>query len=184
MLNLLYDFIPLLLFFIAFKMDGIYTAIVVGMIATAVQVILTRLIKKKFNKQQVITLLVFVVFGSLTLYFHNPVFIKWKPTIVFWFFAVVFLGSHFIGKKTIIQRMMESVVDEAGELPLSLWKKLNIAWTVFFMFLGGLNLYVAYFYSLEAWVDFKVYGILVLLIVFSVLQSLYISTKIPHHKKK
>ncbi len=174
MLNLFYDFIPVLLFFIAFKYYGIYTATLVGIIATAIQVIITTLWKRKIDKQQVLTLAVFVVFGGMTLYFHDPIFVKWKPSIVFWLFGTVFLLSHFIGKKVIIRRMMENMLD-GKELPDSVWKRMNLSWALFFLILGTVNIWIAYYFSTDAWVNFKFYGILGLLILFSVLQAICLS---------
>ena len=175
MLNLLYDFVPVLLFFISFKLYGIYAATVVGIVATALQVITTRLWKKKFDKQQVVTLIVFALFGGMTLYFHNPLFVKWKPTIIFWIFAIIFAGSHFVGKKLLIQRMMEPVLEGKTTLPELAWKKLSFAWITFFTSLGALNIYIAYHYSTDTWVNFKVYGILGLLFIFSIIQAVYLS---------
>jgi len=173
MQTFLYDFLPVLLFLFAFKFYGIYVATTVGIVATALQVIATRAFKKKFDKQQVITLIVFVIFGGMTLYFHNPIFIKWKPTIVFWIFGFAFLGSQFVGKRTLIERMLESVLEkQAASVPNIVWKRLNLAWTVFFILLGTINLYVAYTFSTEIWVNFKVYGIMSLLLIFSFIQAL------------
>jgi intracellular septation protein len=173
MLNLFYDFVPVLLFFIAFKFYGIYAATVVGIVVTALQVIITTFWKKKLDKKQLITLAVFVVFGGMTLYFHNPIFVKWKPSVIFWLFGVVFLLSHFIGKKPIIQRMMEGMLEENNnKLPDKVWKRLNAAWAVFFILLGGINIFVAYHFSTDTWVNFKLYGILGLLFVFSFLQAI------------
>lgn len=175
MLNLFYDFIPVLLFFIAFKCWGIYTAVVVGMIATGVQVILTRVLRKRWDKQQIITLAVFLVFGGMTLYFHNPLFVKWKPTVVFWLLAFVFLGSHLLGAKPLVQRMMEPVlIDKGNTLPQPIWKKLNLFWILFFSLLGAMNIFVAYHFTTEGWVNFKFYGITVLLLIFSLLQAIYL----------
>jgi len=174
MLNLFYDFIPVLLFFIVFKLYGIYAATVVGMIATAVQVIITALWKRAFDRKQVITLLVFVIFGGMTLYFHDPIFVKWKPSIIFWIFGMVFLLSHFVGKKVMIQRMMENML-EGKQLPPSVWKRMNFSWALFFLILGTVNIGIAYYFSTDAWVNFKFYGILGLLILFSVLQAVCLS---------
>lgn len=107
MLTVVYDFIPVILFFIAFKLYGIYTATVVGIVVTAFQVVITTIWKKRIDKQQLVTLIVFVVFGGMTLYFHNPLFVKWKPTVIYWIFAVVLFFSQFIGKKPLMQRMLE-----------------------------------------------------------------------------
>lgn len=174
MLNLLYDFIPVLLFFIAFKFYGIYVATTVGIVATALQVIITTVWKKKCDRKQLITLFVFVLFGGMTLYFHNPIFVKWKPSIIFWIFGMFFLLSHFIGKKVIIQRMMENML-EGKKLPDTVWKRMNLSWALFFLILGTVNIFIAYHFSTDAWVNFKFYGILGLLLVFSVLQAVCLS---------
>lgn len=175
MLNFLYEFLPVLLFFIAFKFYGIYVATGVGIAVTAIQLLLTTLIKKKLDKKQLITLIIFVVFGGMTLYFHNPIFVKWKPTVVFWLFGVVLFLSHFIGKKPIMRRMLEAMLDGKASLPNHIWSRLNMAWAVFFTILGLINIYVAYNYSTEVWVNFKLYGILGLLFAFSFLQALYLA---------
>jgi intracellular septation protein len=176
MLNLFYDFIPVLLFFLAFKFYGIYVATVVGIVTTALQFMITVLWKKTFDKKQFITLAVFVLFGGMTLYFHNPIFVKWKPSVIFWLFGIVFLASHFIGKKPIIQRMMEGMLEENNnKLPDNVWRKMNFAWAVFFILLGSVNLFIAYHFSTDTWVNFKLYGILGLLFVFSFLQAIFLS---------
>jgi intracellular septation protein len=177
MQNLLIDFIPVLLFLAAFKLYGIYVATAVGIIVTALQVVVTRIVRKRFDKQQLVTLAVFAIFGGMTLYFHNPIFVKWKPSIVFWVFGVAFFLSQFIGGKPIIQRMLEGLMDGkiATTVPSQFWKKLNLAWALFFITLGTANLYVAYSFTTETWVNFKVYGILGLLIAFSFIQAMCLS---------
>jgi intracellular septation protein len=173
MQHFLIDFIPVLLFLAAFKLYGIYVATTVGIAATAIQVLITRVIRHKFDKQQLVTLAVFTVFGGMTLYFHNPIFVKWKPSIVFWIFGVAFFVSQFIGNKPIIQRMLEGLVDKEAKIsvPTLVWKRLNLAWGTFFLLLGTVNIYVAYTFSTEAWVNFKVYGILGLIMAFSFVQA-------------
>jgi intracellular septation protein len=183
MQTLFYDFIPVLLFFICFKVYGIYVATVVGIVATGVQVIMTRLSRQQFDKQQLITFGIFVVFGGMTLYFHNPIFIKWKPTIIFWVFAAAFLLSQFIGRKTLIQRMLTHILGNEAEVPTHVWKRLNLAWITFFILLGSVNLYVAYTFSTAVWVNFKVFGILSLLVLFSMLQSIYLSRYLSNLKQ-
>ena len=174
MQNMLIDFIPVLLFFASFKIYGIYVATTVGIVATALQVIITRLLRKRFDKQQLVTLVVFVVFGGMTLYFHNPIFVKWKPTIVFWVFGLAFLGSQFIGEKPIARRMLESLLEgqNATIIPTKVWSRLNYAWSIFFITLGTVNLFVAYYFDTDVWVNFKVYGILGLLLLFSFVQAI------------
>jgi intracellular septation protein len=176
MQTMLIDFVPVLLFFIAFKIYGIYVATTVGIVSTAIQVMLTRLIRRRFDKQQVVTLFVFVLFGGMTLYFHNPIFVKWKPSIIFWVFGIAFFVSQFVGKKPLVQRMLEGMLEsQAAAVPFALWKKLNIAWSVFFIFLGSINIYIAYNFSTDVWVNFKVYGIMSLLLVFSFAQAMCLS---------
>ena len=176
MQTLLFDFIPVLLFFIAFKFYGIYVATTVGIVLTALQVVLTRIFKHRYDKQQLVTLVVFVVFGGMTLYFHNPLFVKWKPTVIFWVFSLVLFSTQFIGKKPLIQRMLEHLLEgQHGNIPVMVWKKLNAAWGMFFAFLGGVNLYVAYNFSTDAWVNFKLYGVMSFLILFSVAQAVFLS---------
>lgn len=178
MMNLFYDLIPLLLFFISFKCYGIYVATTVGIVVTALQVLITFLWKKNIDKKQLITLIVFVFFGGMTLYFHNPIFVKWKPTIVFWIFGLLFLGSQYIGKKNLVQRMFSTALekqDTTHPIPSVVWKKLNLAWALFFIFMGSVNIYVAYSFSTDTWVNFKLYGIMGLLILFSIGQALYLA---------
>jgi len=101
--------------------------------------------------------------------------VQWKPSIVFWIFGIVLLASHFVGKKPLMQRMLEPALEGKAMMQDSVWKKLNSAWAVFFLLLGTINIYVAYNYSTETWVNFKLYGILGLLLGFSVLQALCLS---------
>jgi intracellular septation protein len=177
MQSFIIDFIPVLLFLLAFKMYGIYVATTVGIVATAIQVVITRIIRHRFDKQQLVTLVVFAVFGGMTLYFHNPAFVKWKPTIVFWIFGIAFIISQFIGKKPIIQAMLEKVVDAEmkSPVPTQVWRRLNLAWGIFFLVLGTINIYVAHYFSIDTWVNFKVFGILGLIMIFSFIQAFYLA---------
>lgn len=174
---MIYDFIPVLLFFAAFKIYGIYTATIVGIVVTALQVLITLIIKRRVDKQQLITLIVFSVFGGMTLYFHNPIFVKWKPSVVFWIFGTVFLLTQFIGQKPLIQRMLDAVIEgkTKSNIPRQVWVRLNTAWSLFFITLGSINIYIAYHFSTDAWVNFKFYGIMGALIVFSFGQALYLA---------
>src|SRR5579862_9696283 len=158
-MQLFYDIFPVFLFFLAFKFYGIYAATVVGIASTAIQVVISRLWLRKWDNKQLITLAVFLLFGGMTLYFHNPIFIKWKPTIIFWIFTIIILFSQWFMQKPLIQRIMESALKEKGEVPLFVWKKLNLVWALFFLILGGINLYIAYYFSNDAWVNFKFYGV-------------------------
>lgn len=173
---------PVFLFFAAFKLYDIYVATIVGIVATAFQVIVTRAWKKEWDRKQLFTLGVFVVFGGMTLYFHNPIFVKWKPTIVFWFFTVALLFSHLFMKKSIMQRLMEGAIQDKGHVPAIVWKRLNLFWAFCFLVLGTINLYIAYKYSNDAWVNFKFYGITAALFVISIAQGVYLMRYITEVK--
>jgi intracellular septation protein len=182
-MQLFYEILPVFLFFIAFKFYGIYVATTVGIVATFIQVIATRVWQGSWDRKQLITLCVFLFFGGMTLYFHNPIFVKWKPTIVFWIFAIAMLGSHFFSTKTLTQRMMENMVEEkGGSVPRQVWNKLSILWVFFFGVLGAINLYVAYYFSNDAWVNFKFYGITAALFLFSIFQAIYLMRHLPESK--
>lgn len=173
-MQLFYEIFPIILFFLAFKIYGIYVATVVGIATTFLQTIFNRLFFKKWDKKQIITFIVFVIFGGMTLYFHNPIFVKWKPTIVFWIFGLVIIGSQLFTHKTLMQRMMENVLEDKVAVPLRAWQRLNIVWAAFFIILGTINLYIAYNFSNDAWVNFKFYGITGSLFVLSIFQAVYL----------
>lgn len=184
-MQFLYEILPVFLFFIAFKFYGIYVATTVGIVATFIQVVFTRLWLKKWDNKQLITLAVFLVFGGMTLYFHNPIFVKWKPTIVFWIFALVIVITHLFTAKPLMQRMMEGLFEEKGaSIPAAAWKTLNIVWAIFFFVLGGINLYVAYYFSNDAWVNFKFYGITLALFLISIFQAVYLLRYINETKSE
>jgi Intracellular septation protein A len=118
-----------------------------------------------------VTLGLLLFFGGLTLLLRDPVFIKWKPTVVNWLFAAAFLGSALFMERSLLQRMM----DHAVTLPDAVWKRLNLAWVGFFLFIGAANLYVAYNFPEETWVDFKLFGMMGLTLLFLVAQGFYLS---------
>ncbi|WP_417228119.1 septation protein A [Amphritea sp.] len=171
-MKLLLDFLPVIIFFIVYKStDDIILATAVLIPATLLQMLYTWLKTHKIETIQLVTLALVVVLGGATVMFQDKTFIQWKPTVVTWLFAAAFLGSQFIGKKTIIQRLMNGTI----ELPAYAWKQLNIAWIIFYIILGAINLYVAYTMSEETWVNFKLFGMLGLTMVFILLQGFYIS---------
>jgi len=178
-MKLLIDFFPIVIFFIAFKMYDIYVATAVLIIASLLQTSIHWLVHRKFEKMHVITLLLVCIFGGLTLILQDEIFIKWKPTVINWLFAVAFIGSQFIGKKSLLQRMM----GDHMKLPSNIWLRLNIAWTLFFIALGIINLYVAYHFDTETWVNFKLFGLLGLTFVFVVAQSIYVARFIEEPAK-
>ena len=181
------DFITLILFFIVYKLDprtvelaghsfsvgGIYSATAV-LIATSVVVYGALLIKqRRLDKGQWLTLAACLVFGGMTLAFHSETFLKWKAPVVNWLFALAFAGSHFIGDKPLIQRMM----GHALNLPQAIWIRLNLAWIAFFLVCGFANLFVAFTFH-EFWVDFKVFGSLGMTVLFLVGQGVYLARHI------
>ena len=170
-MKLLFDFFPILLFFIAFKIYGIYAATGVAMAASFLQVSIYYIKHRKFESMHLVTLGIVIFLGGATLLLHDVMFIKWKPTVIYWAFGIGFLGSQFIGKKTLIQRLMDSKI----AVPQFVWTRLNVIWTAFFLTLGVVNLYVVYHFSTNAWVNFKLFGTLGLTLLFVVLQAVYIA---------
>lgn len=173
-MQLLYEILPVFLFFLAFKFYDIYVATVVGIVATTLQVVATRAVSGVWDRKQVITMAIFILFGGMTLYFHDPIFVKWKPTIVFWIFAIAILFTQVFTKKTMMQRMMEGAIQQSGTVPSQVWRKINIMWALFFAVMGSVNLYVAYYFSNDVWVNFKFYGITAALLLVSIVQALYL----------
>ena len=170
-MKLLVDLFPVILFFIAYKTHDIYVATAVAIAAAAAQVLYHRIAHGKVENMHWITLGVLIVFGGLTLAFRDPTFIKWKPTIVNWIFAAAFLGSQIFMERGLLQRMM----DHAVSMPADAWNKLNYTWVTFFTALGFINLYVAYNFSEETWVNFKLFGFMGLTLVFMLAQGFYLA---------
>lgn len=177
-MKLLIDFFPILLFFLSYKFFGIYVATGVAIGASIIQVIWHWIRNRNFDMMQVVTLLIIVVLGGATLSLHNELFIKWKPTAINWIFATVFLCSH-LTKTTIIQRLMQQNIS----LPLNIWQRLNISWVVFFFLTGLANLYVVYHYDTNTWVNFKLFGLLGLTVIFVILQAIFLSKHVKSDAK-
>ena len=178
-MKFLYDLFPLLLFFAAFKLYDIYVATAVAIVASFVQVGLFWLKHRRFETMHVVTLGVIAVFGGMTLLLHDDTFIKWKPTLVYWILSALVLASQWLGSKTVIERMMSAQVT----LPAPVWKRLNLSWGIFFAVLGAVNIYVAFYYGLDLneetrrgiWVNFKVFGLLGLTLLFVVAQAFFMA---------
>ena len=185
-MKFLYDLFPLLLFFAAFKLYDIYVATAVAIVASVVQVAGFWLRHRRVETLHLVTLGVIAVFGGLTLWLHDDTFIKWKPSLVYWILAALVLGSQFIGKKKLMQRMLDGHV----ALPDAVWNRLNLGWGLFFVVLGALNVYVAFYYGLDldeatrtaAWVNFKVFGLMGLTLLFVVVQAFYMARHMPAAK--
>jgi intracellular septation protein len=186
-MKLLFDLFPLLTFFIAFKLYDIYVATAVSIIASFIQVGWYWGKHRRFESLHLITLAILVVFGGMTLALQNDIFIKWKPTIINWIFAVLVFGSHYLGKKNLIERLLGNQF----ALPRHVWSRLNLSWGIFFLLLGALNLYVAFFYGPDldpdtrrsVWVNFKVFGLLGLTLAFTLAQGIFLSKYLEKAEK-
>ncbi|MEK8017768.1 MAG: septation protein A [Candidatus Parabeggiatoa sp.] len=170
-MKFLYDFFPILLFFIAYKLYDIYVATAVIIAASVLQISLYWIKNRRVEKMHLITLVLILILGSATLYLRNPEFIYWKPTIVNWAFALAFLGSQFIGKKNLLQRMLDSQITVTSQ---HIWKTLNFAWVGFFIAMGFINWYVFKHFSEDTWVNFKLFGMMGLTFVFVIAQGFYL----------
>jgi intracellular septation protein len=169
-MKLLIDFFPVLLFFAAFKLKGIFVATMVAMAASAAQIGWMYFKHRKVEPLMWLSLAIITVFGGATLLLHDETFIKWKPTVLYWLFGLALMaGQLFFGKNA-----MKGVMGKQITLPEKAWKKLNLSWGGFFMLLGGINLYVAYSFSTNTWVNFKLFGIMGLILSFSIAQGVMI----------
>jgi len=165
------DLLPVILFVVAYQMYDIYTATMVLMVAVVAQIILLKLFKKPVEKMHWITLILVLAFGGLTLALRDPLFIMWKPTAINWALAAAFLFTEMFMQRGILRRMME----QAGSFPTDVIKRLNYAWVLFLVFLGAANLYVAYNFSEQVWVNFKLFGLMGFTLIFVIAQSLYLA---------
>lgn len=180
-MKILLDFLPIIVFFVVYKLTGdIILATAVLIPATLLQMAYTWFRLHRVEKMQLVTLVMVILLGGATILFKDKTFIQWKPTIVNWLFALAFLGSHYIGDKTVVQRLMESSI----ELAQQTWRRLNFYWVLFFLIMGGVNLIVAYGFSEDTWVNFKLFGMLGLTLLFILAQGIYISRHLPQQNKQ
>ena len=174
-MKFLFDLFPVILFFAAFKFYGIFTATAVAIIATLAQIIYCKIRHGVVEKMLLASGVIITVFGGATLIFKDPTFIEWKPSILYWLFALTLILGQFLFKKNPIRSMMEKQIS----LPDHIWSKLNMAWAILFIGLGVLNLYVAFNYSQDTWVNFKLFGVTGIMFVFIILQTLALSKYLP-----
>jgi len=208
-MKVLFDLFPVLLFFIAYtgakrapdtasamvssllgalgagasinaEQGPILLATAVAIVATMFQVGWLLLRKRKVDTMLWISLAIIVVMGGATLLLRDPTFIKWKPTVLYWAFAVVLLGADLLLKKNMIRTMMQAQMS----LPDAVWTRLNLSWVAFFALMGVANLYVAYHYSESTWVNFKLFGGIGLMVVFVVIQGLMLSRFLESEERK
>lgn len=187
----LLDFIPLIFFFIVYKMEerivtigsfeytlgGIFSAteILVGLSIIIYGAIFLK--NGKLERTQVITLVAVIFFCSFTIIMRDEAILKWKAPVVYWVFSSIFFGTHFFSKKNAIQHMLEHAVD----MPAQAWTRLNLAWGIFCFFLACTNLFVAFTFH-DYWVDFKVFGSMGLTFIFIIGQAFYISPYIQEEE--
>jgi len=167
-MKFLFDLFPIILFFIVFKIGGIFAATATAIAATLVQIGWVKYRHGKVDGMLIASGVIIVVFGGATLLLHDETFIKWKPTVLYWLFAVVLFAAELFWNKNLIR----SIMGQQIALPDGVWRTLNHAWAAFFAVLGVLNLYVAFHYATDTWVNFKLFGTTGLMLVFVVMQSL------------
>ena len=180
-MKLLFDLFPVLLFVAAYVLtDNIYVATAVIIPATVAQVVYAKLRHGKVDRMLLASMVLIVILGGLTLALRDERFIKWKPTLLYWLFAVVLALAPLLAGKNLVRVMME----KGFTAPERVWNYLNLAWVLFFAALGAVNLYVAYTFSLGVWVQFKFWGLTVLMLAFVAAQVavLYKYVDEPEHK--
>lgn len=178
-MKFLFDTFPVILFFAAFKLYDIYVATAVAMAASIVQIGWVWLRHRKVDKMLWVSLGVILVFGSATLLLQDEMFIKWKPTVLYWLFA----GTLAIAAAWFKKNLIRSMLGEQVTMPDSVWTKLLVSWIGFFAFMGVLNLLVAYNFSTDDWVNFKLFGGIGLMLVFVVLQALLLARYVEEKAK-
>ncbi|HVL55835.1 MAG TPA: septation protein A [Burkholderiaceae bacterium] len=169
-MKLLFDLFPVILFFAVYQVAGILPATAVAIASTVVQIAWLKISRRPVETMQWTSLGIIVVFGGLTLFLQDEIFIKWKPTVLYALFAAALLGARLATGRNLIRTMMGKQLT----LPDPIWERLNIAWVVFFAVLGVLNLWVAYTFSTDAWVNFKLFGAMGLTFAFVIAQALYV----------
>jgi len=207
-MKFLFDLLPVILFFSAFKyyeprkdaaaelLNGIFASLgltgaflpeqspilvatVVVILATAAQIAWVWFRHGKVDGMLWTSLTLVVLFGGMTLVFRDETFIKWKPTVLYWIFALVLLVSATLFRRNLIRRMLEEQV----ALPERLWSRLNFAWAAFFAVLGVANLFIAFNYPTDIWVNFKLFGGMGLMLVFILAQGLWLAKYVPEEKQ-
>ncbi len=170
-MKFLFDLFPVILFFAAFKMADIYVATAVAIGATVLQIGLLAALRRKIEPMLWISLGIIVVFGGATLVLRDETFIKWKPTVLYWLFGLVLFLADLVWGRNLIRSMLGAQV----QLPEAVWRRLNWSWAAFFGTMGVINLLVAFNFSTDQWVTFKLFGATGLMVAFIIGQALYLS---------
>ena len=177
-MKFLFDLVPVILFFAAFKMADIYVATAVAIGATFLQIGVLALLKKKIDSMLWVSLGIIVVFGGATLVLRDETFIKWKPTVLYWLFGIALALSDLLLRRNLIRSMLGAQV----QLPEAVWRALNWSWAAFFGVMGVINLLVAFNFSTDQWVTFKLFGATGLMVAFIIGQALYLSRHVQEEK--
>ena len=176
-MQLLIDYIPIVIFIVAYFYRDIFFATGVLMAVMPIVLLLQWITTRKLNKIYLASTVLVLVLGTATLFYRNATFLYWKPTVLNWAIAAVFLGSQWVGERTIAQRMLGS----AATLSAAQWVRLNQIWVAFFLIVGGVNLFVAYNYSEAFWVKFKLFGMLGLTLLFVIVQTIWLTAATKRH---
>ena len=175
-----FDLIPLLVFFAVYKFYDIYAATGALMVVTVLQIAITWFTLRKLEKMHLITLGMVLVFGGFTLFFHDDAFIKWKVTVINLLFSGALLVSQFVLKKPLIKQMLGKEM----QLPDAIWSRVNLAWAGFFAVAAATNTYIAFHLPQEVWVNFKVFGLLGMTLLFTVATVFYLYRHLPAEQEE
>jgi intracellular septation protein len=180
-MQLLFDFLPVIAFFVAYKLADIFVATFVIIVATVLQVAIHWLRTRRVNPMHLVSAGLVLVFGGLTLAIRDAAFIMWKPTIVNWLFAAAFFASpwRWFGGQPLVQRLMSTSGTPLGLSPAQ-WRRLNAMWVAFFLVMGAANIVVFRYFDEATWVNFKLFGMLGLTLVFIVAQGFWIAAQARH----
>jgi len=179
-MKFLFDLFPIILFFVAFKFAGIYVATAIAIAATFAQIGWLKLRRRKVDTMMWVSLAIIVVFGGATLALRDETFIKWKPTVLYWLFGATLALAQLLLRKNLIRSML----GEQVTLPEPAWSQLNWSWIGFFAFMGAANLYVAFNFSTDTWVNFKLFGGMGLMLVFVVLQAVFLARHVQEKEQQ
>jgi intracellular septation protein len=177
-MKFLFDLFPVILFFVAYKFGGIFVATGVAIVATFIQIGWVWFRHRKVDTMLWVSLVIVTVFGGATLLLQDETFIKWKPTVLYWLFAAVLAGGVLFMKKN----LMKSLLSEQMQLPDEAWNTMNLSWIGFFIFMGFANLAVAFNFSTDTWVNFKLFGGTGLMLCFVLVQGLMLSKHMEEKK--
>jgi intracellular septation protein len=178
-MKFLFDVFPVVLFFAAFKLADLYVATAVAIAATFVQVGWLKLRRKRVDAMLWVSLAIIVVFGGATLALHDETFIKWKPTVLYWLFAAALAGAVLVFRRNLIRMMLGAQM----QLPEPVWARLNWSWAAFFAFMGAANLFVAYNFTTDQWVNFKLFGGVGLMVLFVLAQAMFLARHLEEGKR-